>query len=76
MTKCDWTRLRGGCGGIWRHRSGWVARHCGHPTALWPYYGLSPEGEILLAPNGYAFRLLLDAQNAVEERVQQEERGF
>jgi hypothetical protein len=31
---------------------------------------------MLLAPNGYAFRLLLDAQNAVEERVRQKERGF
>ena len=36
-----WTRLRGGCGGRWRHNpSGWIVMHCGHPTALW----LLPRG--------------------------------
>lgn len=69
--RSGWERLRGGCGGIWQHSSGWWVRHCGHPTALWPYYGHSPEGRILLSPNGRAFRLLVDAQEAVEKEVRQ-----
>ena len=69
MQRKGWTRLRGGCGGIWRHASGWLVRHCGHPTALWPYHGTSPSGEMLLAPNGHGFRRLALAQEAVEELV-------
>jgi hypothetical protein len=63
-----WERLSGGTGGKWRHlASGWIVRHCGHPTALWPYYGLPPGGgHLLIAPNGRAFRLLAQAQQAVE----------
>jgi hypothetical protein len=68
----NWVRFRGGCGGIWQHSSGWVVHHCGHPTAIWPYYGVSPEGRMLLAPNGRAFGLLLDAQEAVEDEVRKE----
>jgi hypothetical protein len=90
--RTGWVRLRGGCGGVWLHESsGWEVKHCGHPTALWPYYGV-PSVEIpatahvrasvklgqftaaahfpiLIAPNGYAFRLLNDAQAAVEEAL-------
>jgi hypothetical protein len=41
-----WVRLRGGCGGLWLHESsGWTVQHCGHPTALRPYYGI-PSREI------------------------------
>lgn len=57
----------GTCGAMWRLRgTDYFVRHCGHPTALWPYYGLRPDGSMILAPNGRAFRLLADAQAAVE----------
>jgi hypothetical protein len=76
-----WTRLRGGCAGCWRHdESGWLIFHCGHPTAIWPYYGVppgvNPEGmareEMLLQGGfglGYAFQKLLHAQTAVEGQL-------
>lgn len=76
-----WERLRGGCGGIWRHvASGWVVRHCGHPTALWPYYGkrslTEPDNDdksnMLLYGGwglGLAFQRLADAQEAVEQEL-------
>ena len=46
----EWTRLpgfspRNTCGVIWVHRSGWKVRHCGHPTALWPWYGVPPGAD-------------------------------
>lgn len=41
-------------------------RHCGHPTALWPWYGLRPDGSMILAPNGRAFQFLQDAKAATE----------
>lgn len=45
----------------------WWVTHCGHPTALWPYYGVSPNGTMLLAPNGRGFRHLREAKAAVEK---------
>jgi hypothetical protein len=35
-------------GRCYTHRDGWRIQHCGHPTALWPYLLLSPEGQIIL----------------------------
>ena len=29
------------------HATGYSVRHCGHPTALWPYYGETPEGQMI-----------------------------
>ncbi len=47
--------------------SGWEIRHCGHPTANWPYYLVDPSApdEIVIAPNGRGFRLLAEAKDAV-----------
>ncbi len=29
---------------LWRHpATGWIIRHCGHPTANWPYYAVDPD---------------------------------
>jgi hypothetical protein len=71
-----WTRLgtEGKLGAVYVHdASGWVIRHCGHPTANWPYYGEHPKllrpGEMLTSGGvylGYAFRTVLDAQLVVE----------
>jgi hypothetical protein len=44
-------------------------RHCGHPTALWPYYGETPDGRMILAPSGRGFPTLNDAQAAAEEEA-------
>lgn len=36
------------CGNEWVHlSSGWRVAHCGHPTALWPYYPVTPHGTCL-----------------------------
>ncbi len=35
----------------------------GHPTALWPWYGLRPDGTMILNPNnGRAFQYVEDAK--------------
>jgi hypothetical protein len=46
--------------------AGYRVRHCGHPTALWPYYGQTPRTDLLTAPNGRGFQTLNQAQAAVE----------
>lgn len=68
MARVGWTRndARSKTAAVYTHTSGWRVVHCGHPTALWPYYLLSPEGLELVASNGHGFRLLVDAQVAVE----------
>ena len=49
------------------HASGWTVRHCGHPTANWPYYLTSPEGlSPVMSWNGLGFRTLEGACLAVE----------
>ena len=58
-TRPGWQQLGSGVAGKWlHHSSGWIVRHCGHPTALWPYYCVSPTGLQLLAENGHGFRTL------------------
>ena len=70
-----WIRLAGGSFGVWRHRAtGWTVRHCGHPTALYPYYGEPPPRDpfplnMLIAPNGHAFPRLCECQAAVEAEI-------
>lgn len=42
-------------------------QHCGHPTALWPYYisrHADGKGPMTLAPNGHGFMSLKDAKEA------------
>jgi hypothetical protein len=45
-------------------------KHCGHPTALFPWYGLRPDGSIITSGRdgefGYAFRFCADAKVATE----------
>ncbi len=56
------------CRAHWRHRSGWEIRHCGHPTANWPYYAIDPAypDRTTVTHNGKGFRTLRAAQAAVE----------
>ena len=63
----SWKRIPGAaggtCGAQWHHPSGWYVQHCGHPTALRPYYCVNPDGRSVLDPaTGRAFRHLGDAQ--------------
>lgn len=67
-----WSRLsRPGdkCRAYWEHTSGWIVRHCGHPTANWPYYAVDPAepARTVVTHNGQGFRTLLDAFEAVED---------
>jgi hypothetical protein len=62
-----WRRIRGGCGGVWELKgTGYSVQHCGHPTAIWPYTVHTPDGWMLVAPNGKGFRHLKDAQEEAE----------
>jgi hypothetical protein len=47
--------------------SGWTIHHCGHPTANFPYYILTPACERILAPNGRGFQRLSLAKQHTEE---------
>lgn len=33
---------------VYVHPDGWELSHCGHPTALWPYLLISPNGRTVL----------------------------
>jgi hypothetical protein len=66
-----WTREGDGLDARYHHiESGWVIVHCGHPTANYPYYGLSPDhGEAFTSGGfgkGYAFRRIKEAQESIE----------
>lgn len=56
----------GKCSARYEHERGGVVAHCGHPTANHPWDAWDPDGRVLRAPNGRAFRLVGDAQAAVE----------
>lgn len=59
-----WRRVDQGTGKLdarYVHPSGYWIEHCGHPTALWPYALYGPDGFMVLAPNGRAWRTLVDA---------------
>lgn len=53
------------------HRpSGWIVCHCGHPTANYPYYIVTPNGGVhIYAPNGRGFQNLAIAKQFVEEHA-------
>lgn len=65
-----WTRLSAPgrkCGAHWRHEeTGWELRHCGHPTANWPYYLVEPRSRLMVVThNGLGFKTLAVAMDAV-----------
>ena len=74
----EWKRIPGvdggSCGARWLlGDTGWFVQHCGHPTANWPYYGVSPHGAgMLTMPNGRGFQHLKDAQDAVVKAAELE----
>ena len=64
-----WTKqpnpIGGNCGASWYHISGWIIQHCGHPTALWPYYLVQPDGGSVVSFNGRGFKSVAAAQSVV-----------
>jgi hypothetical protein len=61
---------KGKIGRFDRHdATGWEVHHCGHPTANWPWYAISPEGESVASDGGYAWRKLDVARTHIEELV-------
>lgn len=73
MTRREgWTRLSAPghkLSACWRHdASGWEVRHCGHPTANWPYYAVDPahQERATVTSSGHGFGSLLIACETVE----------
>ena len=76
-----WTRFAGWqgkqCGAKYQLTgTAYIIHHCGHPTALWPYYGHTPAGKMIIAPNGRAFAHLADAQAAMEKLADADPAAF
>lgn len=61
--------MAGKCGVEFLHISGWSVMHCGHPTALWPYYLLQPDRSSVVSFNGRGFKSVAIAQDVVERIV-------
>jgi hypothetical protein len=52
---------------------GWRVQHCGHPTALYPWAVVDPEGALHVNPyTSRAFHLVLEAQLYVEHMASRE----
>jgi hypothetical protein len=71
VRRAGWIRLsqRGAptCFGVFRYEpNGCIVEHCGHPTANWPYAINTPDGRMIVAPNGRGFRTLKLAMEATE----------
>jgi hypothetical protein len=61
---------KGKTGRFDRHdATGWEIHHCGHPTANWPWYAISPSGEHFASDGGYAWRTLGKAHEHVEDLI-------
>jgi hypothetical protein len=72
ILRAPWRRVDGGTGKMgarYAHPAGYRIEHCGHPTALWPYALYGPDGQMILAPNGRAWRKVVYAALEVERRI-------
>lgn len=45
--------------------TGFMVRRAPHPTCLWPWYGIRPDGSMVLHKSGRAFQFQKDALEAV-----------
>ena len=71
MKRHGWTRISpkpGTCWTHWAHQdSGWQFRHCGHPTANWPYYFIDPASlRTVMSFNGLGFKSVEVCMNVIE----------
>lgn len=70
MKRSGWTSHgKGKVGRFDEHVSGWRVLHCGHPTALWPWYAESPDGKMVVSESGYAWRKLETAREHIEQAL-------
>lgn len=71
LKRAGWVRLSAPgdkLGACWHHpSSGWLIKHCGHPTANFPYEVFAPDGRRHLAPNGRCFMSLVAAAAGAAE---------
>lgn len=79
MRRAGWERLsRPGCklSARWMHTdSRWLVRHCGHPTANWPYFAVAPDpspAELVTSFTGRGFRTLTNAFETIEAHLRGE----
>jgi len=47
----------------YQHSSGWQLVHCGHMTALRPYYAISPDGAEVFDAQGRGWRTVAEAKH-------------
>ena len=81
MNRDGWTCVHEGsnrgCGQAWQHdESKWQVIHCGHPTAVTPWYGVAPDGTgpLLLTGGlgvGTGFKWVRSAMDAVEAMLKE-----
>lgn len=60
----------GTCAARWTHAAtGFEIIHCGHPTALRPYYAIRPNGQPITHPDGVirTWQAIVDAKQTVEK---------
>ena len=48
---------------LYVHSSGWQLVHCGHMTALRPYYAISPDGAEVFDDQGRGWRTVTEAKH-------------
>ena len=75
MKRAGWKRLSSPGDKLaarWVFTNGWEVRHCGHPTAIWPYFVVAKghEGRIVSDRSGRGFGTLVKAFEAVEAVVE------
>lgn len=56
------------CSAHWEHESGWQVRHCGHMTAIWPYFAVDPAhpDRVTSDQSGRGFQTLQRAFAAID----------
>lgn len=67
-----WENIDPNRGHVWRHESGAVVMHCGDESNPRPWFGVAPDGELLLNPTcnvPCGFRGLKTAMRCVELRA-------
>ena len=76
MIPPGWTASGKGHTRKYRHASGWLVFHCGHPTALWPWGVHDPDGRMHTSGDachlGFAFGSVWDALAHAEAHLRAE----
>ena len=66
MKPSSWTRLTTGFPPSYSHPNGYEVHHCGHQTANYPYYLVTPAGLMVVSHNGHGFVRAAWAQEVAE----------